>query len=64
MRRASDAYVSKSDIYPHEVNIDLLDPLIDTYHSEGADSPQEMKGYVPRQKMPHVIRKSSVRVLY
>jgi hypothetical protein len=42
----------KSDTYPHEVNQDFLDPLLDTYHCDGAFSPEEMKTRVSRPKMP------------
>ena len=55
--------MSKSDIVPREINPDVIDPLLDTYHCDGAYDPQELKGYVPRSKMPHKVRFRAMFVL-
>lgn len=55
--------MSQSDSYPHDISFDFLDPLLDTYHCDGALSPEEMKGYVSRSKMPHTLQFPSVHIL-
>ena len=55
--------MSKSDTYPHELRPDLLDPMLDRYHVDGAYAPQEIKAYVSRSKMPHKVRFRAMFVL-
>lgn len=34
----------KSGTYPRNPQIDVLDPLLDTYQVEGADAPEDRQG--------------------
>lgn len=36
--------------YPRELSADLQDPILDTYHVEGADVPEAMEGKLDRQR--------------
>jgi hypothetical protein len=57
--------VAKSSVYPHDLPSDFLDPLLDTYQCEGANSPEETQGVkrVSRPPLPYLRQKPAMHIL-